>query len=306
MTIRVGGDVSRLLTDLRSDDPVRRDAALARLRVLGPRAVGPLTALVTSGEVGTIRTDALRALDGIDDPRVVHAALAALDASDASIRVAAIAVLRGWVAREEGTQILDALTARALDRAESADVRLAALDALSELPRDIVAPVLDQAAQTAQATSGQARPADDEPLAMHEWVSAHADAPLSELHAQIGRLRDLERQEPLPERREGWQRARGAVHAALARRGSRVALYDLRESFDAATAPLPLDFLTAIVAIGDASCLEPLARAWQASPGETWWRDRLSDAAADIMHRTRLSGRSAVVKRIRAKWPGFA
>lgn len=300
MTIRVGGDVSRLLTDLRSGDAVRRDAALARLRVLGPRAVGPLSALVTSSEAGTVRTDALRALDGIDDPRVIRIALDALDASEPAIRIAAIAVLRGWVAREEGTQVLDALTARALDRAESSDVRLAALDALSELPRDIVAPVLDQAAPR------QGRPADDEPLAMHEWVAAHADAPLSELHAQIDRLRDLERQEPLPERREGWRRARGAVHAALARRGSRVALYDLRESFDATTAPLPLDFLTAMVTIGDASCLEPLARAWGASPGETWWRDRLSDAAADIMRRARLSGRSAVVKRIRAKWPGFA
>jgi hypothetical protein len=85
-----------------------------------------------------------------------------------------------------------------------------------------------------------------------------------------------------------------------------VALYDLRETFDAAAAPLPLDFLVAASAIGDASCLEPLARAWAAAPpGETWWRDRLADVAAEIMHRTRLSGRSNVVKRIRTRWTGF-
>jgi lysyl-tRNA synthetase class II len=61
-----------------------------------------------------------------------------------------------------------------------------------------------------------------------------------------------------------------------------------------------------VVAIGDATCLEPMARAWAAAPGsEAWWRDRLADAATDIMHRTRLSGRSALVKRIRQKWPKF-
>ena len=96
------------------------------------------------------------------------------------------------------------------------------------------------------------------------------------------------------------------MHAALARRGSRVALYDLREAFDAAQEPLPLDFLTAVTTIGDASCLEPMARAWAAAaPTEKWWRDRLAEAATDIMHRTRLSGRSALMKRIRAKWAGF-
>ena len=87
--------------------------------------------------------------------------------------------------------------------------------------------------------------------------------------------------------------ARGAVHAALARRGSRVALYDLREAFDGAQTPLPLDFLTAVTAIGDASCLEPMARAWStAPPGEAWWRDRLADAAADIVSRLSLTGRN--------------
>jgi hypothetical protein len=49
-----------------------------------------------------------------------------------------------------------------------------------------------------------------------------------------------------------------------------------------------------------------MARAWAAAPpAEAWWRNRLSDAAAEIMHRTRLSGRAAVVRRIRAKFNGF-
>jgi hypothetical protein len=85
-----------------------------------------------------------------------------------------------------------------------------------------------------------------------------------------------------------------------------VALYDSRETFDAAHEPLPLDFLAAATTLGDTATLEPLARAWTAAAArEAWWRDRLRDAAADIIRREKLSGRSAVVKRIRTRWPGF-
>jgi hypothetical protein len=99
--------------------------------------------------------------------------------------------------------------------------------------------------------------------------------------------------------------ARAAAHAILARRGSRVALYDLREAFDAARSPLPLDFLIAIGLIGDATCLEPMGRAWAAVPGDAWWRERLREAARDIMQHQQLTSRHASVKRIRSKWPTF-
>jgi hypothetical protein len=80
----------------------------------------------------------------------------------------------------------------------------------------------------------------------------------------------------------------------------------LSRGWESATAPLPLDFLAAVTAVGDASCLEPMAHAWAAAPGETWWRERLESAAETIVHRTRLSGRSALLKRVRTRWPGFA
>ena len=47
---------------------------------------------------------------------------------------------------------------------------------------------------------------------------------------------------------------RGARRAR--QRGSRLALYDLRETLEAREAPLPVEFLAALSAIGDASCLE--------------------------------------------------
>ena len=99
--------------------------------------------------------------------------------------------------------------------------------------------------------------------------------------------------------------ARGAAHLVLAKRESRVALYDLRETFDGAAGPLPLDLLSAITLIGDASCVEPLARAWSAGKQEPWWRERVAEAARAIATRAKLTARHAVTKRVRARHPGF-
>lgn len=300
MAIRSGGEVARLIADLRGADAVRREAAVARLRVIGERAVDALLAVATAAEPADSRVAALKALEGAADARVIDTALALASTAEPRVAAAAIDVLRAVVTEEPGTRVLEVLTTLSLDRQRDAAVRLAALDAIADLPRALVAPVLEQAA-----LGPPSAPGADDPMALQEWLSAHGDAPLSDLHALVVRLRDNERADASAARRQQWQRARGAAHAALAARGSKVALYDLRESFDAADAPLPLDFLTAVTTIGDATCLEPMARAWAASPTEAWWRERLAGAAADIMHRARLSGRSALVKRIRARWPGF-
>ncbi|HEY6361462.1 MAG TPA: HEAT repeat domain-containing protein [Vicinamibacterales bacterium] len=294
------GEVDRLVADLRHGPAAARDAAIARLRVIGSRAVDKLAALLAVGQPPMVRAAVVRALEGIDDARVIDLALGALPDTDADVVTGAIGVLRAWIAREDGTRVMDALTAIAVDPARDGGARRAALDALSDLPRHLVQPVLQQAAAALGAATL------DDPASAREWLDARHGAPLSDLHEFIVRARDAEKREPFAHRRQDWQVTRAAAHAVLAQRGSRVALYDLRETFDAAQGPLPLDFLTAVTMVGDASCLEPMARAWAAAPaGEAWWRERLADAAADIMHRTRLSGRSNVVKRIRAKWTRF-
>jgi HEAT repeat protein len=300
MAIRAGGEVARLLSELRDSDSIRRDAAIARLRVIGARAIDALFTLAQSGDAAGARLTALKALEGFDDPRVVDAVLPLLRDTEPSVVAAAVAVLRQWVTRERGTRVLDALTSVALAQDRDPGLRLAALDAIGELPRHLVAPVFERVAIGAPPVAGS-----DDLHVLQEWLAEHGNAPLSEIHALIARLRDSERTEGSAIRREQSLRVRGAAHAVLATRGSTVALYDLRETFDAATTLLPLDYLTAVAAIGDASCLEPMARAWAAVPGESWWRERLSDAASDIMRRGKLTGRSGVVKRIRAKWSGF-
>jgi hypothetical protein len=128
-------------------------------------------------------------------------------------------------------------------------------------------------------------------------------ASLSTVHDVLSSARESERTSG--SRRDEWRRVRGAAHLALARRGSRLALYDLRDAFGAATAPLPLDYLTAIATVGDDTCLEPLARAWAAASGEPWWQARLSEAAGDVVARGGLTGRHASLKRLGTKWPAF-
>lgn len=297
--IRSGGEVARLITQLRDADPIRRDAAVAKLRIVGPRAIDALTEIARSTHPIETRCGALKALEGMDDPRAVEAALPLLTDPDARLAAAALGALRHWVTHESGTRVLEALTATALNPSTDGALRLGALDAIAQLPRHVVAPLIDQAAVGASASG------PDDPLSVLDWLAGHHGAPLSEIHQLIVRVRDWEQQDPAGPRRDQWRRARGAAHAVLAARRSTVAVYDLRESFETVTEPLPADFLTAVAQVGDASCLEPMARAWTATKGEGWWRSRLVESAADIMRREKLTGRSALVKRLRAKWPGF-
>jgi hypothetical protein len=101
------------------------------------------------------------------------------------------------------------------------------------------------------------------------------------------------------------------LHQALALRGSRVALYDLRESLselaartDAPAGTLPVSFLAALHVLGDESCLEPIAGVWaRAGTDDEPWRAQLASAFRAIVKRQKLSRRHAAVKRILSRWP---
>ena len=236
----------------------------------------------------------------IDHPRVVDIATGALNDPDAAVRRAAVMTLRGWLVHETGTRVMDALTSVALNAHQDDGVRSAARDALAQLPGEIVKPILEHTVAEASPP-----PVADDAASIEDWLAGHADAPLSSLHDLVVAIRQKEGQEP-----DLSRGAAGLKHAARCMwrwRGARagVALYDLRETFDSAAAPLPPDFLTAVTAIGDVSCLEPMARAWTRTPAEAWWRERLSQSATDIVNRLALTARNPVVKRIKSKWKGF-
>jgi hypothetical protein len=300
-TISRAHEVDRLIADLESSDAVRRDASVARLRVLGARALPRLaTFIAASPDTGRARAFALSALDGVDDPRVIDIAVKALAADDPEAVIAALGVLRSWVAQESGTRLLEAITAIAVDGGRGARVRVAAIDALSELPDELVRPIREQGPPPEAGG-----PSLQNPAAARAWVEAHGgQATLATLHDAIKTFRDAEEKAETSRSREEWVNARAAAHRVLAERGSRLALYDARETFSTAEAPLPPGFLDAIRHVGDASCLEPLARAWSASR-DARWRDQLSGVARQILIRSKLGGRNAVVKSIRANWAGF-
>ena len=118
----------------------------------------------------------------------------------------------------------------------------------------------------------------------------------------VDRVREREGSEP-PAARVSGRLTRAAAHVALAHRGSRLALYDLRESLDAATGPLPVEFLAALSLVGDASCLEAIAGA-HARARNAWWRQHLADAFRTIVAREKLTRRHAVVRKFEKRWPG--
>ena len=298
---RATGDIDRLIADLQSSDSIRRDAAVARLRILGNRALPRLIDLVAAHESAAVRALALDTLEGLDDVRAIEVAFEALRDGNIEVVIAALGVLRRWVAEETGTRLLDAITAITVDRSRDARVRVAALAALSELPEHLVRPIRDQAPPPESAG-----PSLDDPVQVREWIQAYgAGATLSTLHELITRTREREHAESSSRLRSEWLQARGRAHQALAKRDSLVALYDLRETFEAATGALPQSFLSTAAAIGDASCLEPLARAWATAGKDLDWNHQLSTTAATIMRREKLTGRSAAVKKLRANFPGF-
>jgi hypothetical protein len=331
-------EVSSLLRDLQSDDDVARQAAVARLSIIGTRAVDGLIRTVASEASTGARTAALAALEAIGDPRAIEPALGALTGKEPALAGPAAGVLRVALDSLHGDDVLDRLTAVALDEGQPDHARLAALSALQALPARTTAPIwrklqndpnpavraavgptgpdAEMAPPAAlQAASDGALP--DDPETLRRWITAGAaQVSLSVLHRLVESSRRQEATTGDPAGRIAWMTARAAAHLALAERGSRVALYDLRETIGSGM-PAPVEMLRALEAIGDRSCLEAIAAAFarltpQAEPGNrqasesAWWRQHLATAFRAIAAREKLTERQAVVRQIRARWPQAA
>ena len=298
----IAGEVARLLEQLsrlrlRSDARPRSRGCAC----IGARAMPALVAFVTSGAAAGARAAALAALEGSDDARAVAVAREALAGPTPPWRWPPSACCAAGSAQEQGTEALEALTVAALDRERDSAVRLAALDALSDLP----------------AAPGRADPRDERPGARRTaarrrqrgaGVAGRARAPtasLATVHERaVGRTRGRAARPPRHAARTGGVSAAPPT-SSWRGAGSRLALYDLRDTFGTATAPLPLDFLTAVTWWAT----RPASSRWR-GPGqpreaEPWWRARLVEAAADIIASAGLTGRHASVKRLATKWPEF-
>ncbi|MGE0704837.1 MAG: HEAT repeat domain-containing protein [Vicinamibacterales bacterium] len=334
MTIKAssGRQVDRLIADLKSDRAVVRDAAVARLAVIGTRAVERLARLaLDSTAPSAARVSAVRALEGIEDPRKLETGSILVNEGDVTVAIAAVALLRPALTGPHGVGLVDCLTTVALDRARSEQLREAAIRALADLEPRTIAPLLTALASdendlvrstAARLESGDRREPESAPTvvaaAAHGTLSDDADVlrkaildggettPLADLRALVDVIREREASSAASSRR-AWTQARGTVHATLARRNSRLAVFDLRDTLTAADAPLPVDFIAALVAIGDASCLEPIAAAIERSlvprVKDALWTRHLTEAFQVIRSRERVTVRHGVMKRIEKRWP---
>lgn len=336
------GEVASLLHDLQTGDEVSRDTAVARLSVIGTRAVEGLIGVVTSQAPAPVRAAALGALEAIADPRAVDAAFGVLEEGEDLLSLPAAGVLRRALDSPKGTVVLDRLAAMALDAGRPDRARLAALEALQGLPPKVIAPIWKKlnddpspAVRGAVTGAGPMPEMDpvtalesaataglpEDPDSLRRWLSAESGrVALPVLHRLVESIRAREAATADGNARVAWMTARAAVHLALAERGSRVALYDLRETIESA-AMAPVEMLSALEIVGDASCLEPIAAAYaRLSPApataderpaadptrSSWWRQHLATAFRAIAGREKLTERTAAVRRIRSRWPEAA
>jgi hypothetical protein len=317
-------DVARLIDELVSPDPFRRDTAAARLAVIGSRAVSKLAALAGDAAVAiSARAAALEALASIGDARAASVATPLVDAAEDEVAEAAIGVLaaaaHGTDAR--ATAAFDRLAELALDRDAPVERRLAALSGLDGLPGRLLKRIYEAlardpasrlVARVTRKQSGVMAPLsdlvdgalpDDPALVMAIVREDAGDTPVTVLRRLIDAIRGRETRAREAERSQ-WLAVRGQVHQALGARASRIALYDLRETLEAARGPLPVGFLAAAEAIGDPACLPFLAAAWVASPAdERWWRAHLAEAFRAIARREGVKRRHPVLKKVLARWP---
>jgi hypothetical protein len=297
--------------------------------VIGPRAIERLTDAYRTSRSRETHLAILRALEAIGHHRSAPIARAAiLEGGD--VGVAAAAVLRPLLSSPQGStaaEALDALMAAALDTRAERRLRLAALDALEDMPEAVRARVAealgddpvarlhgDGARAEAVWTDATEGRFPDDPRTMRDALSARtAAAPLNTLRKMIDAVRAHEGTLNNSQR-DAWRGVRGALHQALALRGSRVALYDLRESLaallheDGHAPRLPVSFLAALHVLGDEGCLEPIAAAWvkaAADPDANTdpWRAHLASAFRAIVRRQKLTRRHAALKRILSRWP---
>ena len=326
MTIRPSSsaEIRQLIAALGSDDEVERESAVARLAVVGERAVERLLQEFPKA-TGRTRTGMLRALEAAGDPRALPLARAALQDGSAAVQTAAIGTVRAFLGSprpDVSRGALDALVAVALDRTRIAMVRIAAYDALRDLPADVRDPIREtlaadpdpdvsaragsppQPEQSSWSDAAAGRLPANPALLKNALAAVRATAKLTDLQRVVDLVRAQEQREGDRARREEWRAVRGALHQALAARNSRLALYDLRDSVLDADR-LPVTFLAALEEIGDVTCLEPLAAAYDASSrsSDTWWREHVATAFRAIVQREGLTRRHAAIKRTMARWP---
>jgi hypothetical protein len=322
---------------LESHDPVGVEATIARLAILGRPALRPV--ILRLGAVDdTHRPRLLRVLERIGDPSALAAIRPYLAHTVTDVAVAAADAMGALLDARDGavaSAALDALTGTLLDTGLGDAVRLRALEAITnaqdatgQYEADVVVPLrarlqqdpspaLREAVQAASgaaptergASSGEAvleaaasgdLPGDAEHL--RQLVTSHgAEAPLTVLHRLVERTRAHEAT-VAPDEVDAWRVIRATAHLALAARGSRLAVYDLRETLETLGEHTPVGMLSALQQVGDVSALDAVVEAWLATDN-AWFRGQLATTFQAVVAREKITRRHAAIKKIAARAP---
>ena len=282
---------------------MQRDAAVARLRVLGVRAASAAGQSSSSRRpASSARALAISALEGLEDrPRD----------GDRAGGARAIGRRRGRRGARRAAQLGAARKRHPSARSDHRrSPSIAAATLASAWPHSTRSPT-SPTIWFVRSASRRRRRKRQVRRRTTPWRPANGSRPTA---ARPRWPRCTTRSRRFATRRAGRTRAAGGRSGSRraapltsawqsAAAGSR--LYDARETFSSAQAPLPPGFLEAIRRLGDASCLEPLARAWSATREARLAGTARETARREIVARSKLGGRNAVVKGIRANWPGF-
>jgi len=332
---------SKALLDelLASHDPVAVESAIARLAIIGRPALRQVLQRV-GGADAAHQPRLLRVLERIGDPSALPSIRPLLAADVPDVAVAAVDAMSALLdARDAATATaaLDAITATLLDTSRDDAVRLRAFEAISNAPDrsatydvDVIEPLRAQLRRDAStalreavgsdiaAAAGPAdaleRPADAgleavaaghlpaDPADLREGLATHgATTPLTVLRRLIERVRAHEAT-IRGEEAEVWRVLRATAHLALAARGSRLAVYDLRETLDALGDQTPVGMLSALQQVGDAPVLDVVADAWQRSV-DPWFRGQLVTIFRAVVAREKITRRHAAMKKLAARLP---
>lgn len=324
-------NLPKLIEELSSPDAARRESAAARLTIIGAAAVARLRVAAADAATPDARIAALRTLAGIAGAgaTAAKAAVAALASPVDALAAEGIDVLRALLHDDDeaaATTALEHLTQLALSAAAPMARRHAALDALAALPDPLLTPILDALASDANpelAARGRRAPRrppgatlddvldgkrlPDTPAALAALIDAAGSAaPVTDLRRAIDLVRARERQEHeagRDDRRAAWMLVRGQLHRALADRDSHIALYDLRETLEQADLPLTVDFLAAVMQVGDESCLDGLAARWVAAAADRWLRGEIEQAVRTIVDRKALTRADPALVKLLGRLP---
>lgn len=309
-----GGEAAKLVADVVDGTGARADAATARLAVLGTRAVPHVLAALSAAPADAAAARLVSLLARLPASRDSLAALdGALEAGADAIATAATeawGTLLGSADAAVATRALDRLTAVCLDAERSDEVRAKAIGlvtaALGPLERSLL---LDRLAsddsERVRTAAAVPPPASVDPfsqdsspdLVRRHLAQSGPAMTLPELHRWVVATREREEAQAEPDRKADWLGARAAVHQVLAERRSTVALYDLRELLTRAKGTIPVGALSALSALGDTSCVDAIAEAYD-RVSDDWSRAQLAAALTAIAERHKLGRRSAAVRRL--------